>query len=72
MEGYLAFLLLKPLTEPVDPNDRMRRKLFPTEAACRAWIGEQRIPPFAFGWWIEAYDADGCVAWSQGVKSETV
>lgn len=67
MEGYLAFLLLKP--GPADPNNKMDRKLFRTEAECRRWIATQPIPSYAWAWWIEEFNVNGDIASSQSVKS---
>ena len=66
MEGYLAVLMLKP----GQLSSQMNRKLFTTEQACREWVAKQRVPPFASGWYIEAYGEDGCQTWSQGIKSQ--
>lgn len=56
---YLLSLLLKS-------GDQMNRRMFDTLEAAKIFANNNTLPPYALCWWIECYDSEGILSWSQG------
>ena len=68
MEGYLLTLLLKPLGDSIG-GGQMNRKLFKTQEEALNWVKDQPVPPFALCWYLEAFNEEGSISWSQAADA---